>query len=85
MGVSILMMLETGNSLTTLLEALRAMEGAIPDFPKIGKIKPLDGEPTFIGIAVALKSDTATANVFVPVKAITAGRKLLDNLFKSIE
>ncbi len=82
---SILMMLETGNSLTTLLEALRAMEGAIPDFPKIGKIKPLDGEPTFIGIAVALKSDTATANVFVPVKAITAGRKLLDNLFKSIE
>ncbi|MBM3982908.1 MAG: hypothetical protein FJ304_22080 [Planctomycetes bacterium] len=82
---SILMMLETGSTLTALLDALRAMEGAIPDFPKIGKIKPLEGEPTYIGVAVTLKGDTATANLFVPAKAVAGARKLLDNLFKTIE
>lgn len=82
---SIVLLLETGSTLSMVLESLSALEGAIPDFPKLGKIKPPGGEPTFIGIAVTLKGDTATANVFVPVKAISAGRKLLDNLFKNIE
>jgi hypothetical protein len=82
---SLLMMFETAQTLTSILDALRALEGAIPDFPKIGKIKPIKGDPTFIGVAVTLKGDTATANLFVPAPAIAVARKLLENLFRNIE
>jgi hypothetical protein len=82
---SLLMMFETAETLTMLLDTLRALEGTIPDFPKIGKIKPLKGDHTFIGVAVTLKGDTASANLFVPTPAIAAGRKMLENLFKNIE
>ena len=82
---SLMMMFETGQTITMLLDSLRAMEGAVPGFPKIGKVKPLKGDPTFIGIAVTLKGDTATANLFVPGTAIAAGRTLLADLFRSID
>jgi hypothetical protein len=82
---SLLMLFETGQTLTMILDMLKGLEGAIPDFPKIGTIKPLKGEPTFIGVAVTLKGDIATANLFVPAPAIAVGRKLLENLFKTIE
>ena len=53
------------------------MQAAVPGFPKIGPVKPLDGDPAFVGIAVTLKGDTATANVFVPGAAIAAARKII--------
>ncbi len=82
---SALHLVETGQTLTTLLDIIRAMEGTVPDLPKIGKLKPLRGEPTFLGVAVTLKGDTATANVFVPGTAIAAGRALLADVFKKVE
>jgi hypothetical protein len=82
---SLLMLMETSQTLTTLVDTLRAMEGTIPNFPKIGAVKPLKGDPSFIGIAVTLKGDAATANVFVPATAIGTGRKMLDGLFRKIE
>jgi hypothetical protein len=82
---SLLMMFETAQTLTMLLDMARSMEGMIPDFPKIGRIKPLKGPPTFVGVAVTLKGDMATANLFLPAPAIAAGRKMLDNLFRNIE
>ena len=82
---SLLMMFETGQTLTMILDMFKAMEAAIPDFPKIGTVKPLKGDPTYVGIAVTLKGDVATANVFVPAPAIAAGRKMLENLFRTIE
>jgi hypothetical protein len=82
---SLLMMFETGHTATMLLDSLRAMEGAVPGFPKIGKVKPLKGDPTFIGIALTLKGDTATANLFVPGTALAAGRTLLTDLFKTVD
>ena len=82
---SLLMMFETGQTLTMILDMLRGLEGVIPDVPKIGKVKPLKGDPTFVGAAITLKGDTATANLFVPAPAIAAARKLLDSLFKNIE
>lgn len=82
---SLLLLLETGQSVTAILDSLRALEGVVPDFPKIGKVKPLTGAPTFIGVAVALKGDTATADLFVPGTAIAAGRTLLADLFKKVE
>lgn len=82
---SLLLLLETGQTATALLDTLRGMQGAVPDLPKIGKVKPLKGEPTFLGIAVTLKGDTATANLFVPGTAIAAGRTLFSDLFKKVE
>jgi hypothetical protein len=48
-------------------------------------VKPLKGDPTFVGIAVTLKGDTATANLFVPGTAIAAGKTLLGDLFKTVD
>ncbi len=82
---SFLMLMETGQTLTSLFDAVRAMEGAIPNFPKIAPLKAAKGDASYIGIAVTLKGDTATANLFVPVTAIGTARKMLDGLFKKIE
>jgi hypothetical protein len=82
---SLLMMLETEQTVTMLLESLRAMEGTVPGIPKIGKVKPLKGAPTFIGVAVTLKGDTATGNLFVPATAIAAGHTLLADLFRTVD
>ena len=79
------MLMETGQTVTAILDSLRALEGTVPDFPKIGKVKPLKGEPTFVGIAITLKGDTATANLFVPGTAIAAGRTLLGDLLKKAD
>ncbi len=82
---SLLMMMEVGQTITVLLDTLRAMQDAVPGFPKIGHVKPLKAEPTFVGIAVTLKGDTATVNVFVPGGAIAAGRKIVMGLLMNIE
>ena len=83
--VSLLMMLETGQSLTALVDSLRSVKDAVPDFPKIGKVKPLTGPATFVGVALTLKGDTATGNLFIPGSAIAAGRKLFDGLFRRVD
>jgi hypothetical protein len=82
---SLMMLFETAQTLTIVIDSLRALEGVVPDFPKIGKIKPIKGDPTFIGVAITLKGDTATANLFVPAPAIAGARKMLENLFRNIE
>ena len=43
------------------------------------------GKPSFIGLAVTLKGDTATVNAFVPGAAVAAGRKVVADLLKKIE
>ncbi len=82
---NLLLMVETGYTLTTLIDALRAMQDVVPGFPKIGNVTPLKGDPTFIGVAVTLKGDTATLNLFVPCAAIGAGRKIVAGLLTKIE
>jgi hypothetical protein len=81
----LLMMFETGQTITIILDSLRALEGTVPGFPKIGTVKPFKGAPTFVGIAVTLKGDTTTANLFVPGTAIAAGKTLLGDLFKTVD
>ncbi|MBN9117783.1 MAG: hypothetical protein J0I06_01195 [Planctomycetes bacterium] len=82
---SLMTLMETGQTLTTLLDTARSMEGVVPGFPRLGQVKPLKGEPSYVGVAVTLKGDTATANVFVPATAIGVARKMLDGLFKKLE
>jgi hypothetical protein len=82
---SLLLLLETGQTITALLDTMRALENTVPGFPKIGQVKPPKAEPSFVGVAVTLKGDTATANLFVPGSAIAAGRKMLADLFKNLD
>lgn len=82
---SYMMLMETGQTLTTLMESARAMEGAIPGFPKVGAVKPIKGDASFIGLAVTLKGDAATFNVFVPAAAVGTARKMLDGIIKKAD
>ncbi|MCI0700026.1 MAG: hypothetical protein L0241_02950 [Planctomycetia bacterium] len=82
---SVLMLMETGQTLEILIEAMRELEGTIPDFPKIGKVKLPQGEPNFIGLSLTLKGDTATANLFVPGSSIAVIRKVFLDLFQNID
>ena len=82
---SYLMLMETGQTLTTLLDTVRAMEGAIPGFPKVGAVKPLKGDPSFVGVAITFKGDAAGFNLFVPAAAVGTARKMLDGLIKKVE
>lgn len=79
---SYLMLMETGQTLTALMESARAMEGAIPGFPKVGAVKPLKGDASFIGMAATFKGDAATFNLFVPAAAVGTARKMLDGVIK---
>jgi hypothetical protein len=80
-----LIMLETAQTATMILDSLRSVSGAIPDFPRIGKPKPVKGDATFIGVAVTLKGDTARFDLFVPGTAIAALQEMSKGLFRKVE
>lgn len=82
---SFLAMLETAQTATMMLDSLRAVSGAIPDFPKIGKVKPVKGAATFVGVAVTLKGDTARFDLFVPGTAIAVAHEMMKGLFRKVE
>lgn len=57
---------------------------ATSDFPKLGRERPLTGDPT--SVAVALEGDTATLNLFVTGPTIAAAaRKVVAGLLTEIE
>ncbi len=82
---NLLLMMETGHTITMLLDSLRTLQDAVPGFPKLGKVPLRKDDPTFIGIAIMLKGDTATATLFIPGAAIAAGRKIVAGLLTKIE
>ncbi|VTR99039.1 Uncharacterized protein OS=Singulisphaera acidiphila (strain ATCC BAA-1392 / DSM 18658 / VKM B-2454 / MOB10) GN=Sinac_4595 PE=4 SV=1 [Gemmata massiliana] len=82
---SVLTMMEVGQAVTGMVDSLRALQDTIPGFPRIGKVPPVSGPPAFIGVAVTLKDDTATLNVFVPGAALAAGRKIVSGLLTNLE
>lgn len=80
-----LLMAETGQLITGLIDSLKALQDTVPGFPRIGPVKPLKGDPAFIGIAVTLKGDAATLNVFIPGAALAAGKKIVTGLLTNVE
>ena len=67
------------------MDSLRATGDAMPGFPKIPCSRPAKGEPTYVGLAVVLKGETANLTAFVPTSALAVGGKMLEPLFKNIE
>ncbi len=82
---NVLTLMETGQTISSLFDAVGGIAGVVPGFPQLGKLKPAGGEPTYVGVAVTLKNDTAGVTLFVPVTAIAAGRKMLADVFKLFE
>jgi len=82
---NVLVIAETSSAITTMVDSLRATGEALPGFPKIPVLKPAKGEPTYVGLAVVLKGETASITAFVPTSALAAGGKILEPLFKNIE
>lgn len=75
---------ETTAALTSLLDVTRGAGEALPGVLRLGPVKPLKGEPTYVGLAVSLKGEVISVTAFVPVESIVVGRKILEDLLKVI-
>lgn len=83
---SVVGLADTAQTIQAMAEQVKAIADAVPGFPlQVGEIKPVKGEPTFVGLALTLKKETATVDVFVPGAALTVAGKMLAPLFKNIE
>jgi hypothetical protein len=82
---SLLLMFDTGQNLAPFSEMMSGFGDALPRFPKFKRLKPGKGDATFIGTVVALKGDTATADVFVPTAALAMGYKLVGGVNRNTE
>jgi hypothetical protein len=82
---NVVVIAETGSAIHTMMDSLRATGEALPGFPRIPALKPAKGEPTYVGMAVVLRGETASVTAFVPTSALAAGGKILEPLFKNIE
>ncbi|HEV3437061.1 MAG TPA: hypothetical protein VG122_06865, partial [Gemmata sp.] len=82
---TLLMIAETGSIITTLVDTVRTAAQAFPGAPQIGSVKPVKGEPTYVGFAVTMKGDTIGMTAFVPTGAIAVTRKIVDGLLKNFE
>lgn len=84
-AANLLSMTETGEMIQTWVEQLKSLGDSMPGFPQVGSVKPVKGEPTYMGVAVTLKADTATLDGFLPTTALNVAKKMLMPLFKNIE
>jgi len=82
---TLLMIAETGTTITSIFDSVKGISQAIPGFPQIGAIKPPKGDPTYVGLAITLKGETIGISGFIPTKAMTVARKMLEGLFKNFE
>lgn len=78
---------ETGQLLTLLVEQAKTATAAIPGGggPQLGKVQPVQGEPTYVGFALTLKPQTAGVDVFVPGTAMNAAARMLSGILRRIE
>ncbi len=78
---------ETGQLLTLLVDQAKAATAAIPGGggPQLGKVQPVQGEPTYVGFALTLKPQTASVDVFVPGTAMNAAARMASGIFRRIE
>ena len=78
---------ETASTITSLVETARSALQSIPapNLPQIGPVKPVKGEPTYMGVAFTMKGDVIGVTGFVPAGSMAVMRKMLDGLFRNFE
>ena len=86
--VSMVAMMETGSTVTMLVDQFKAMTQLIPGgggLPPIGKVKPVSGAPTYLGMALTLKPQVAAADLFVPGSAMNVMTRMIAPLLRNVE
>jgi hypothetical protein len=75
---------EVGESLVTFGGYMKSVVEALPGFPgaDLPDLKPVKGEPQFVGLAVVLKPGSVGASAVVPAGAVATARKVLSPLFE---
>ena len=83
---SAIYLFETSQVLVMLVEQVKAAGAAIPGgLPPIGEVKPVKGEATYVGVALAFKPRVATFDAFVPGTAMNVATKMLVPLFRGTD
>lgn len=80
-------LIETAQVITMLVEQAKGIGQAIPGggFPQLGSVKPAKGEPTYLGVALTLKPQVGTADLFVPGTAMNVAAKMLANVLRNVQ
>jgi hypothetical protein len=77
---------ETSQTLTVLLDQAKAAMAAMPGGgPPIGRLKTVEGEPTYVGFALTLKPQTAGIDLFVPGTAMNVATRMISGVFRRVE
>lgn len=84
-NATVLIIAETASILTSLVDMARTLAQSVPGAPAIGTVKPVKGEPTYVGFALALKGETIGMTVFVPTGAMAVTRKIVEGLLRNFE
>lgn len=77
---------ETSQTLTVLLDQAKAAMAAMPGGGRpIGRLKTVEGEPTYVGFALTLKPQTAGIDLFVPGTAMNVATRMISGVFRRVE
>ena len=84
---SLLYLLETGDVIQGLVAQAKAVTQAIPGggLPQIGGVKPVKGDPTYLGFSLTLKPQIASADMFIPGSSMNVAVKMIAPLFRNVE
>ncbi|WP_020470999.1 hypothetical protein [Zavarzinella formosa] len=77
-----LMLLDGAQTAFGVFGMLKDTAGAVPGFPlAMPELKAPTGKPAYVGIALTLKPEHGSIDVFIPVKAVNEIRKFLGPIF----
>jgi hypothetical protein len=73
---------DAGRTIIEMFEMFKEMAGAMPGLPagQIPELRKPAGKPAYVGIAVALKPEYGTFEMFIPTTAAQQIRKVLSPL-----
>jgi hypothetical protein len=80
---------ETGTTLAAMAEQAKAAMAAAPGGgrggPRIGALRPVDGDPTYLGFALTMKPQAVGIDIFLPGTAMNVAARMLNDAFRKIE
>jgi hypothetical protein len=84
---SLLYLLETSDVVSMLVDQVKAIGASIPGggLPAIGSVKPVKGDPSYLGFALTLKPQVASGDMFIPGAAMNVAVKMIAPLFRNVE
>lgn len=81
-------LLETGTTLAMLADQAKAMAAATPgggrNFP-LGKVRPVEGDATYMGFALTLKPHVVGVDLFVPGTAMNVAARMIGGALRRVE